>query len=171
MAVARSRELAAVALHAYGEMRAAIEGFRQLPNEGESGPAFLRRIARQECDKHGLRLDLDLAEVEFSRETAWQLGRVVQEAIANAHHHAKANTITLKIAATGDGVELQLGDNGAAVARSVATDAAKPANGDRFGHYGIEIMAERIAALNGELKFQPEAQGARLCVHLPHTQL
>lgn len=164
-AVERSRELATVALQAYSEIRAAIEGLRQMPNEDESSCEFLERVAKTECDKRGLKLNLATDEVDVSPETAWQLGRVVQEAIANAAHHAGAALVTLKIARTPEGVQIEIFDDGDEHQPVEAEDSVRP------GHFGVEIMKERIVAVNGQIRLSVANGRSMVSITLPQSRL
>ena len=96
-----------------------------------------------------------LPELDHRRRHA--LYRVAQEGLTNVQRHAAARTVWLSIEATSDAIALWVADDGRGYPGEVAR-----------GRFGLEGIAERIAALDGrmELGARPGG-GARLGVHLP----
>lgn len=85
------------------------------------------------------------------------LYRIVQEALTNICKYAAATAVQVQLNPTPDGVQLTVIDNG--VGFSLDANSAG---------FGLQGMAERVAALGGQLriKTQPES-GCRIQVELP----
>ncbi len=73
--------------------------------------------------------------------------RIVQESLTNVVRHAQADTVTVSVRYTPDGVSLRVSDDG----QGAAADWAA-------GH-GIAGMRDRAAALGGELRAGPDPEG------------
>ena len=88
-------------------------------------------------------------------ETAHELLRIAQEAISNAGHHARAQTITVTLRALpGRGLQMSVVDDGRGF------DPTCPACG-----YGLAGMRERAAAAQADLTIESEpGAGARVTV-------
>jgi signal transduction histidine kinase len=80
------------------------------------------------------------------------LFRIVQEAFANAVHHARARKIVVKIEYRKHGVQIEVKDDG---------KGFNPIDvpGPEEGHFGLVGMRERCAAINAKLELQSEASG------------
>lgn len=75
------------------------------------------------------------------------LFRIVQEALANAVHHARASVILVKVEYRKDGVLIEVQDDGRGFDPALAP-------GPEEGHFGLAGMRERCAAINAKLDFQ-----------------
>jgi signal transduction histidine kinase len=85
--------------------------------------------------------------------------RVAQEALTNAVRHAHATTVRLRLARSGDALQLEASDDGCGM------DLAVPRRG-----LGLLGASERAAALGGELALaSAPGQGLRLTLRLPLT--
>lgn len=84
--------------------------------------------------------------------------RIVQESLANVWKHAHASEVEVRLLLRDDGLELVIADNG------VGFDPALvPA-----GHFGLESMRARAAALSAELVFDTAPHhGTRITLRLP----
>jgi signal transduction histidine kinase len=84
-------------------------------------------------------------------ETAYY---VASEALANAAKHAHATIVTISAQRRGDGLMVEIGDDGAG--------GADP-NGS-----GLRGLADRVAAVDGRLEVRsPAGQGTRITAELP----
>jgi two-component system nitrate/nitrite sensor histidine kinase NarX len=84
---------------------------------------------------------------------------IVQEALANVHKHARANTVRLSLELADGVCRVCVEDDGAGFA---------PGGGDRYEHFGLAIMRERAKRVGGELKIEsPPGGGARLSLTFP----
>ena len=160
-AIGRSRELRADALNAYDATRRAVDEFRQKPGVGETASDFLKRIAQAVCDRQGVAIKTSLENVRLNAETAWQLGRIVQEGINNAIRHGGADAIAVTLDEIGDQVRLEVQDDGTGF-----DDDRNDVESARTSH-GVSIMNERVADLGGQLKLAREGELTTLLVHIP----
>ncbi|KAA3654163.1 MAG: HAMP domain-containing protein [Proteobacteria bacterium] len=83
--------------------------------------------------------------------------RLVQEALTNVARHAQASTVNVRLARAGDGIRLQIADNGRGFDPSTAT-----------GRFGLTGMRERVSAHHGHLELltAPD-KGCTLTIDLP----
>ncbi|GAA6621866.1 sensor histidine kinase [Scytonema sp. NUACC26] len=88
------------------------------------------------------------------------LYRVVQESLTNIRKHAAATAVEIKINAIPHGVQLVVTDNG----KGFKTDTSSKG-------FGLQGMAERVAALGGRFDIYTEPEkGCQICVELPLQQ-
>ncbi len=74
--------------------------------------------------------------------------RIAQEALSNIVKYAEADMVNIYFGTDEGKVSLMITDNG----RGFAQDKIPP------GHYGLEIMAERVAQISGELKVESSSE-------------
>jgi signal transduction histidine kinase len=90
--------------------------------------------------------------------------RIAQEAIGNAVNHAKAERITVKLAAstgaTGEILSVEIADDG------VGFDPDQP----KPGHVGLENMRARCGELGGQLTIDSSPRGTRVRIRVPLDQ-
>jgi signal transduction histidine kinase len=104
-------------------------------------------------DLWGIPATTELEEVEASPETVFTLLRILQEALENVRKHAQAGRVTVRVRAEGEEVRLEVEDDGRGL------------EGARGGH-GLRFMAERAAALGGDLEIRSEG-GTLVCARVP----
>ena len=90
------------------------------------------------------------------------LFRALQEGLSNVARHARAGTVTVRIAGDAGGVRVTLTDDGGGLPAS-----ADPARWEREGHMGLVGMRERIGALGGTVTLENVEGGAMLRVWVP----
>jgi len=94
-------------------------------------------------------------------ETTYQLLRMLREAVNNAAHHANATSITVGLAADGQGVVATVTDDGAGF--EPAADGATPA-----GHFGLRGLTERAARIAADVQIASQpGQGTVVTIHVP----
>lgn len=86
-----------------------------------------------------IHLTLDERGSRLPRRTEEELLRIAQEAIANAHKHAGATNVWVRLTVHGTSVDLVVEDDG------VGGASARP------GHYGLHTMSERAQRIDAEL--------------------
>lgn len=89
------------------------------------------------------------------------LYRMLQEMLANVRRHAHADMVDVGLRLTGDWLELTVADNGVGITRE-RRDAA--------GCFGLRVIAERLAAVGGELRIEsdpPGRAGTSLVLRMP----
>jgi signal transduction histidine kinase len=156
-----------VARDVYRDVREEILGLRvSLPRQGLV-PALRSYLAEYE-PMTATALHLEVEEGVASRElpptTEIQLVRIVQEALSNIRKHAGAANASVRLSANGDGLTVEVSDDG----RGFDPLRSEPTGWPRFG---LRTMRERAQAIGGrfELSSHP-AQGTRVAVHVPLVQ-
>lgn len=113
---------------------------------------FQHRVGiRAEIETSG---DLD----ELPRDRSVALFRIVQEALTNVERHSGANRVEVRIARTGDNVNLSVTDDG----RGVSTGVLARAPG-----IGLRNIRQRAAHLGGVFRIQSEPGDTSIHVSLP----
>jgi two-component system sensor histidine kinase UhpB len=111
--------------------------------------------------RYGMRVirRIDAEDIEFNRESATTVFRIVQEAMTNVARHSGANEVTLEIARDASNCIVSVMDNGRGY-----SSAERPAPHS----FGLLGMRERAALLGGDLRIlSAPDQGFALFVSLP----
>jgi signal transduction histidine kinase len=106
------------------------------------------------------------ADVELEPHVANDLFRITQEAVANACKHGDSDHVHISLARHGDGVVLQVVDNGKGFGDVDPLGPHEP------GHIGLASMRERTELLGGvlEIKTQPGRTEVEVRVPLGRTR-
>ena len=126
-------------------------------------PAALELLAREADDAGAARVDLRVVgeDVALPEEVKTALFRVTQEALANVAKHAQAQQVLLELTFAGDGLALDIGDDG----QGFELDRVQldPRRG-----IGLRNMRERLESIGGsfEVRAAPGA-GTRLRAKVP----
>ncbi len=147
-----------------GELGRALELVRQTVGEARRVIANLRPTA---LDDFGLATAIRL-QVETLRDEGWQIGyeealgeerlsveietalyRIAQEALTNVRKHAQTIRAHVTLARRGQGVYLEVRDQGRGFEQPAMPEAGGP--GERVG---LSSMRERVALLGGELQIR-----------------
>jgi len=98
-------------------------------------------------------------DAELPEDESIALFRIFQEALTNVSKHARATEVEVRLMHTGDGVLLEVGDNGVGISEE---DLAKPKS------FGLRGVRERIASLGGTVVMQARApRGTLLQITVP----
>ncbi|MGV8894549.1 MAG: PAS domain-containing sensor histidine kinase [Burkholderiaceae bacterium] len=101
----------------------------------------------------------DQDDIEIHPDHAAALFRIFQEALTNIAKHAKASHVVVRLNRTGQGVKLEITDNGRGI---TAMDRTKPES------FGIRGMVERAKMLGGEFSISaPLEGGCMITIDLP----
>jgi signal transduction histidine kinase len=98
-----------------------------------------------------LPIEVTIGDVEVSDLVATTVYFVVAEGITNALKHAAANQITVDVRAEGDGLRIEVADDGAGAPMS----GARP-YGDAPVGRGLSSLTDRVTALGGRLTITSE---------------
>lgn len=158
-AAERCHQLREAALDAYEATRLAVDGFHQRPEPQETVAGFLERFARTTCERYEVAFDFLSEAIALDPEVAWQLGRILQEAIGNAARHGGARTVSVSLEHAGGSLVLKILDDGTFGA------AANPSEGSG-GQHGLRIMAERAEEMNGRFAISHGDAGTLVRVDL-----
>ncbi len=143
------------------ETRRALKALRASPLEDLGLPLALRRLAESAGQRANLEVSLSLPESApaLSPDVEQCLYRVAQEAIANVIYHAQARRLDLRLAVNGDGVALEIADDGQGFDVQTA---------EQGGHFGLAGMRERAELAGGKLKIvSAPGQGTTVRLTLP----
>jgi signal transduction histidine kinase len=129
------------------------------PEPDDLVPA-LQAMVKRTSDEFGLicgfRHQGDIAVA--GGQTAMHLYRIAQEAVSNSIKHAKAKRVAVLLQGDGDGIELQIRDDGCG-----PPDATRPRHG-----MGLSIMMYRARAMGGTLSIgRAEGGGTVVSCHVP----
>jgi len=119
----------------------------------------LRRNGGVEVDV-AVRVEDDQLE-RMPVEVVAELLAIAREALSNIARHAAATHARLALTAPGDGMRLEVMDDG----RGFDTSSAI-----RAGHHGFANMLARTTALDGSFEVDSGTGGTRIIVTVPHRQ-
>jgi len=127
-------------------------------------PALKVYVARFEKE-HNMQVALSLPDgnerLPASLETA--LFRVIQEALANAARHARAQRVELDVAKDSGRVSVCVTDDGQGFDVEAALAQAR-----HGGHLGLWSMGERVKQLGGQFKIESASgRGTKLTMNIP----
>jgi two-component system sensor histidine kinase DesK len=142
-------EVERVARHALTEVRAAVTGMRRSDLAAELVSARLMLEASGVVLEGGLPEGMALPE-----QIEAPLALVMREAVTNIHRHARATRASVVLSIDGNGIHMQISDNGR---------GGLAAHGN-----GVSGMRERVRALGGSLSIDsPPRRGTVLSIHVP----
>jgi two-component system sensor histidine kinase UhpB len=164
-ALAHLDDLRARLIATLDEVGRIIADLRPLMLEDMGLASALRRYADLRLAPSGVRIHVTAPDppVRLSPHLETTLYRIGQEAINNIARHAAAHTVWLRLARTGDQIELSMQDDGRGF------DAAQTLRlpGERLG-VGLFSMRERAALAGGvcEIRSAP-GEGATITARIP----
>jgi signal transduction histidine kinase len=125
----------------------------------------LRSLCADFSERTGIQASLALPEgplPPLPEDADLALFRALQEGLSNVARHARARTVTVRLAPGPHGVRLTVTDDGGGLPAT-----ADPARWEREGHMGLVGMRERIGALGGSVALENFEGGASLRVWVP----
>ena len=141
-------EIAGIARDALAQVRTAVSGIRSAVIAAELASAKLL------LEADGVMLTSEMDALSMPAEVESTLAMTLREAATNIHRHARARHARVSLRVEGEGVRLQVEDDGC--------------GGVLRAGNGISGMRERIDALSGDVAFAAVApQGTRLTVWVP----
>jgi signal transduction histidine kinase len=154
------REIGQLTRGALAEMRALILELRPGALAEEGLVAALTKQAAALSAREGLSIEVDGpdAQLPLGPQVEEQLYRLGQEALANVVKHARTTSATVRIAAAGDTVSIEIHDDG----RGFDPAAVGPE------HFGLRSMRGRVVDLGGRLEItSAPGRGTVLRVEVP----
>ena len=144
---------------ALGELRSSVAALRApVEDDLPLGPA-LKRLGARFAEGTGLAVDVSLPEdiPELSPAQRLALYRAAQEGLTNAHKHASARRVQLRLKQSGQTIALEAIDDGDGLDRA-----------DDAGAFGLMGLRERATQLGGKVQLasMPDG-GARLVFEIP----
>ncbi len=144
---------------ALGELRSSVAALRApVEDDLPLGPA-LKQLGARFAEGTGLAVDVSLPEdmPELSPAQRLALYRAAQEGLTNAHKHAAARRVQLRLKRSGQSIALEALDDGDGLDRA-----------DNAGAFGLMGLRERATQLGGtvQLASMPDG-GARLVIEIP----
>ena len=120
-------------------------------------------------ERSGIHVDTDLPpEIDQVRpEVAIALFRIVQESLANIHHHSKSRKAKIEAGCDSNRVTLRIKDRGRGMAFKGPGSAKK---GVLSLGVGIAGMRERLLQLGGELEINSSRRGTTLTATIPSSK-
>jgi signal transduction histidine kinase len=139
-----------LAREALDELRSLIDELRPADLERDGLTGTLRKHVEVLRPLHAAELELELAEAASAgnAERDHELLRIAQEAIQNALRHASARRVGIRLAERGQGIELEVADDG------IGFDPSAPQL--RARRLGLTSMEERARRVGGELEIRSQ---------------
>lgn len=168
-AARRAGQAAALLERALGEIRTLIGVFRPPGFERRSLGELLEGLAVQHeamTDQPlDFALDDDLGDCSLPVKIA--LYRILQEALANGHRHARATRQSVRIERHGNELQMTVADDGRGF-DSQHVLAREADVGVEGGHFGLRGIQDRVGMLDGhfEIRSSPGA-GTELRIRVP----
>ncbi|MFA0232762.1 histidine kinase, partial [Vibrio sp. 10N.261.45.A7] len=146
---------------AYTQLRELLTTFRLTIKEGNFGDALSTMLEQlSERTDAKIKLTNNLSSIELDAHSQVHLLQLIREATINAIKHANADLIDVCCIDEDGEVLVVIKDNG---------DGFDPSS-SKMNHYGMSIMQERAARLNGDLTIEA-AQGEGCTVILKYKSL
>jgi len=154
------RQLADASQEALLEVRMTIFGLRT-NGSGEDGLcSLLEQYTQQFGEMTGIQVDLRLPPADqrpcVHSDSELHLLRIVQEALANVHKHARTDRAWVHLVFSDQSLAMSIGDNGDGFDPRQDNDAHR-------SHFGLSTMRERAEAIGGIMNIHT-APGAGTCV-------
>ena len=144
---------------ALGELRSSVAALRApVEDDLPLGPA-LKRLGARFAEGTGMKVAVSLPDdlPELSPAQRLALYRAAQEGLTNAHKHAGARQVSLRLARTLSTIAIETLDDGSGI------DAA-----DAAGSFGLMGLRERATQLSGTVRLEAgPGGGARLVFEIP----
>ena len=147
-------DLEDVAHESLAAVREMVTGYRQrsLTEELQS--------AREVLDAAGIGVEVGSSPPPLPQPSDSLLAWAVREGVTNVLRHSRARHCRISVAAGGDGVNLEMSDDGIGATSAGASDG-RPGT-------GLSGLRERMSAAGGTVEAGPRPEGGfRLAVHLP----
>ena len=159
--IARHLDIAAKTLQSCrNELRSCIWDLRTLALDDPSMEDAIRTTLQPHLDMAKLSVRFAVPRSRLNDNTAHAILKIVRELVSNAIRHGKATSVRIAGAIDGNRVRLSVQDNGTGFDPATRPDVTT-------GHFGLDGIAKRIKAYNGELEIlSAPGTGAKVTVSL-----
>ena len=131
---------------AYRQLRELLNTFRLQMNERGLAAALEQTVQEfAERAEHQVLLDNRLMGVELAANEEIHILQIVREALVNIERHARPTMAWVSLAWDNAHIVVKIADDGCGIDE----------NPDKKQHYGLSIMRDRAASLQGELQLLP----------------
>lgn len=153
------QELRSGSQEVYQEVRRMVQDLSRVGEQANDLVGLLRSYCNSFGTRTGLDVSLELAPAaELLPDAQVELFRVVQEALNNAHRHARAHRVCVALSGGADGVTLTVEDDGAGLPPGRTPD----------NHFGLRIMRQRVESIGGQLHVESRSgKGTTVSVRVP----
>ena len=156
---ATARKICTLLDEAITESRRVCRGLYPIRLRTQGLVPALEELAATTAERYQLqcRCDADTQQLHCDVATATHLYRIAQEALNNALKHSGARNITIQVRESGEGIELDVIDDGKGV-------NATPGRGSGMG---LHIMDYRARLIGGSFQFHRRSDGATASCRVP----
>jgi nitrate/nitrite-specific signal transduction histidine kinase len=154
-----------IAQLAYRDIHDDIVGLRVNPGQEHGLLAALTDYFEKFQEQWGIKVQFvspDSLHSPLPLLTEIQLIRIIQEAMTNVRRHARASQVMVVFTSNETSIDVTLSDDGCGFDQTEKRD----------GHFGLHVMKERAASVNGEvtIRSQPD-RGTQIGITVPRYVL
>jgi PAS domain S-box-containing protein len=143
------------------QLRAAVSELHPAVSWSRDLESRLRAILEQAGERGGVAHRLECSAEATGRTSDLLIG-LMRELVQNVVKHAQATFVTATVASEGDGIRIEVRDDGRGM------PPGRPAEALRAGHVGLASARERVEALGGHFTVESDAQnGTRVTALVP----
>jgi PAS domain S-box-containing protein len=134
--------------------------------EAQGLGAAVRALAAHRASEAGFSCRVTATAKRFPAATEVLAYRCVAEALANAAKHARADSVTVRVAYRRGRLTIDVRDDG----RGFRADRPLPRSRAHF-HLGLGVLKERVRLANGEIEIETApGEGTRVAISLPTVE-
>ena len=117
--------------------------------------------------RSGIIVSVDLPQINVPYEMGLTLFRALQESLTNVLRHSGANCVQVRLAESGDSIQLSIRDSGHGIPASRLQEFNQHGIGMGVGLTG---MRERVNEVGGELRLNSSDEGTEVTLIIPIRQ-
>ncbi|MFO6422376.1 nitrate/nitrite two-component system sensor histidine kinase NarQ [Motilimonas sp. KMU-193] len=157
-----SQEIDLGVANTYKQLRELLSTFRLKVDEANLAAALEAMLEQLKPQTEAeISLHYEINDYHLNAGQYIHILQIVRESVLNAIKHANATHIDVNCHYQGSTrIQVEIRDNGIGMAEQ----------NSKLNHYGLNIMKERAAKLQGELIINSAAKQTCICLHFPITQ-